>query len=77
MIEYENLARSNQSFFGEYQRVFKEILESGWFILGKNVQTFENEFAHYCGSTHCVGVANGLDALILALRTFNFEKTLT
>lgn len=74
MIEYENLGKVNKPFFEEYEKAFKEILESGWYILGNKVQTFENEFSSYCNSKHCVGVANGLDALILALRAFDFEK---
>ena len=74
MIEYENLGKLNQPFFKEFENAFKETLESGWYILGKKVQAFENEFATYCGTKHCIGVANGLDALILALRAFNFEK---
>ncbi len=72
MIEYENLGKLNKPFFQEYEKAFKETLESGWYILGNKVQNFEKEFAGYCGTKHCVGLANGLDALILALRTFNF-----
>lgn len=74
MIEYENLGKLNQPFFEELESAFKETLESGWYILGKKVQQFETEFANYCNTKHCIGVANGLDALILALRTFNFPK---
>lgn len=74
MIEYENLAKLNKPFFEEYEKAFKETLESGWYILGNKVQTFEKEFAAYCETKHCIGLANGLDALILALRAFNFEK---
>lgn len=44
------------------------VIDSGWFILGKEVAAFEKAFADYCGTQHCVGVANGLDALTLALR---------
>jgi dTDP-4-amino-4,6-dideoxygalactose transaminase len=44
------------------------VLSSGWYVLGPEVEAFEQEFADYCGTTHCVGVANGLDALTLALR---------
>lgn len=43
-------------------------LGSGWYILGSEVEAFEHEFANYCGAKHCVGVGNGLDALVLALR---------
>ena len=74
MIEYENLGLVNRSFFDEYKTAFNEVLNSGWYILGKKVREFEDAFANYCGTQHCVGVANGLDALILALRTFQFEE---
>ena len=46
-------------------------LESGWYILGEEVEAFEREFAEYCGTKHCVGVANGLDALHLILKGYN------
>lgn len=74
MIEYENLAKLNKPFFEEYEKAFKETLESGWYILGNKVQTFEKEFAGYCETKQCIGLANGLDALILALRAFDFER---
>ena len=74
MIEYENLKKVNSSFLKEYRSAFEETLESGWYILGKKVKAFEAEFASYCSVKHCVGVANGLDALILSLRAFDFEK---
>jgi len=45
------------------------VLDSGWFVLGPNVERFEAEFATYCGTTHCVGVGNGSDALELALKS--------
>lgn len=73
MIEYENLAISNRPFFDEYRKSFDEILKSGWYILGKNVESFEARFAKYCGVQQCVGVASGLDALDLSLRVFRFR----
>ncbi len=73
MIEYENLRKLNQEFVLQYREKFEEVLNSGWFILGQQVKQFENDFANYCGTNHCVGVANGLDALILSLRAFNFK----
>ncbi len=73
MIEYENLRKLNQEFVLQYREKFEEVLTSGWFILGQQVKQFENDFANYCGTNHCVGVANGLDALILSLRAFNFK----
>ncbi|HKS22202.1 MAG TPA: DegT/DnrJ/EryC1/StrS family aminotransferase [Thermoanaerobaculia bacterium] len=44
------------------------VMDSGWYVLGEEVEAFEREFAAYCGVKHCVGVANGLDALHLMLR---------
>ncbi len=73
MIDYENLGKLNQPFFEEYEKSFHETLTSGWYVLGKNVENFENAFANYTGSKYCVGVASGLDALILGLRAFDFE----
>ena len=68
MIEYENLQKSNEPFFVDYQKVFASVLQSGWFILGKNVEDFEKEFAAYLKTEHCLGVASGLDALLLSLK---------
>jgi dTDP-4-amino-4,6-dideoxygalactose transaminase len=71
MIEYENLKLVNQPYFREFRNVFGEVLESGWFVLGKNVEEFEKEFAGYINVNHCVGVASGLDALILSLKSLD------
>lgn len=73
MIEYENLALSNRSFFEEYLKSFDETMRGGWYVLGKNVESFEQRFASYCDVDHCVGLASGLDALDLSLRVFGFE----
>lgn len=72
MIEYENLKSLNQPFFDEYRERFNEVLESGWYILGNKVSEFESGFASYCGTKYCVGLASGLDALVLALQCFDF-----
>jgi dTDP-4-amino-4,6-dideoxygalactose transaminase len=72
MIEYENLRRVNDPIKEELRQQFESVLESGWFVLGEEVRKFEEEFAAYCGTDHCVGVASGLDALHLALRAFEF-----
>jgi len=73
IIEYENLGKVNQSFFDAYRLAFNDVLSGGWYILGKSVKAFEKAYADYCGTTYCAGVANGLDALILALKAFHFE----
>jgi dTDP-4-amino-4,6-dideoxygalactose transaminase len=72
-IDYENLGDANRPFFEEYKKIFAETLESGWFILGKNVERFEKEFALYYGGGFCIGVASGLDALVLSLRVYRFR----
>ena len=71
MIEYENLGKVNQPFFEEYKKDFADTLEKGWYILGDRVKKFENEFASYIGAKHCIGVASGLDALLLSLKALN------
>ena len=45
-------------------------MDSGWYLLGQELEAFESEFAAYCGAKHYVGVANGLDALHLILRAY-------
>jgi len=72
MIEYENLGKANESFFTAYREAFDKVLKSGWYILGENVKTFEEQFAVYCGTKYCIGVANGLDALTISLKALNF-----
>ncbi len=58
--------------FYKYQKEFEEkaldILRSGWYVLGKEVKEFEQEFAEYTGSNYCVGLASGLDALWISFR---------
>lgn len=74
MIEYENLEKANKKLFVQYQESFKQFLQSGWYVLGENVENFEGEFASYCASNYCVGVASGLDALVLAIDAFDFPS---
>lgn len=73
MIEYENLSKLNQSFFPQFRETFASVMEGGWYILGTAVRQFEKDFSQYCGTRFCSGVANGLDALILALKSYEFE----
>lgn len=70
MIKFLDLQKINLQYEVEFRDVFSRVLKSGWFILGKEVEAFEKEFASYCGTRHCVGVANGLDALILVLEAY-------
>src|SRR3989339_902834 len=71
MIEYDNLNKVNKPFADELKRAFCNVLDSGWFILGENVEKFEKEFADYNNVRYCAGVASGLDALILAIRSLD------
>lgn len=57
----------------EYEAKALEVLRSGWYILGKEVEAFETEFAKYLGSRHCVGLASGLDAIVLAFRALDIK----
>ena len=74
MIEYENLGKSNQPFFEEYQQAFEKVLESGWYILGKVSDNLNRSSATTVMPAFCCGVANGLDALILSLKAFQFQR---
>ena len=73
MIAYESLQQVNRGFMEEYTNAFQNVLHGGWYILGKQVTQFEQSFANYCGVEHCIGVASGLDALVLSLRYFGFN----
>lgn len=54
----------------ELDAAYNRVMQSGWYILGEEVQNFEREFAEYCAVKHCIGVANGLDALHLILKAY-------
>lgn len=68
MIPFLDLKAAYLELKSEIDDAVARVLESGWYILGPEVETFEAAYAAYCGAAHCVGVANGLDALVLALR---------
>ena len=70
MIEFLNLKAVNDKNKKELQQAMERVLDSGWYILGQEVKDFETAFAAYCGTAHCIGVANGLDALILILEGY-------
>lgn len=55
----------------EIDAAVKEVFNGGWYILGENVRRFEEEFASFCGAKYCVGVGNGMDALMLVLKAYN------
>ena len=72
IIPYENLNLLNKEFENEFRTKFDSFLKSGWYISGNEVKLFEEQFSKYLGLKHCIGVANGLDGLELALNVFDF-----
>lgn len=70
MIEFLNLKAINQQHRQALIDAATRVIDSGWYVLGQEVTAFEKEFAAYCGTSHCVGMANGLDALVLTLRAW-------
>ena len=70
MIKFLDLHKINQPYEALFQEKLKTFLDKGWYILGNEVQTFELNFAHYCGTKFCIGVGNGLDALTLIFKGY-------
>ena len=67
MVPFLDLHSINNGHRTVLQRAFDRVLDSGWLILGKELESFEKEYASYCEVEHCVGVGNGLEALRLVL----------
>ena len=72
MIKFLDLHKINERFRSEIDQRIKTILDKGWYLLGDEDKTFEKHFAEYCGAKHCIGCANGLDALNLIIRAYGF-----
>jgi len=70
MIKFLDLQKINAVYQEQFQEKLKLVLDKGWFILGDEVKTFERNFANYCGTRHCIGVGNGMDALVLILKGY-------
>jgi len=70
MIPFIDLKHINSRFQKEFELTFTNSLEKSYFILGEEVSKFENNFAKFCGTTHCIGVGNGLDALRLIIEGY-------
>ncbi len=70
MISFLDLKALNQQYREELIQAVTDVIDSGWYIQGTQLAEFEKEFAAYCGTKHCIGVANGLDALTLVLRAW-------
>ncbi|MBO4374967.1 MAG: DegT/DnrJ/EryC1/StrS family aminotransferase [Lachnospiraceae bacterium] len=74
MINPGRLDRGYEKYAAEYEEKALSVLRSGWYVLGREVEAFENEFASFVGRRYCAGVANGLDALYLAFRALGIGK---
>jgi dTDP-4-amino-4,6-dideoxygalactose transaminase len=70
MIPFLDLKGINAQYREELIKTCTRVIDSGWYIQGNECKEFDKEFAQYCGTKHAIGVANGLDALILILRAY-------
>jgi dTDP-4-amino-4,6-dideoxygalactose transaminase len=70
MIKFLDLQKINAQYQEDLKQAAIEVIDSGWYLLGERVKTFENELAQYIGVPHAIGVANGLDALRLILKAY-------
>ena len=70
MIPFLDLKKINLQYKDEILEACQRVVDSGWYVRGKENQAFEQQFSKYCGVNHTIGVANGLDALILILRAY-------
>jgi dTDP-4-amino-4,6-dideoxygalactose transaminase len=70
MIKFLDLKAINALYEPELSQAVQRVVKSGWYLLGEEVKSFEEEYASFIGTRHCIGVANGLDALRLILRAY-------
>ena len=70
MVPFNSLEDVANSFEPDLSEAILRVVKSGWYLLGSEVKAFESAFAEFCGAKHCIGVANGLDALILIMRAY-------
>lgn len=70
MIKFLDLQKINAQYATEIKEATNRVIDSGWYLLGNEVKTFEANYAQYIGTKHCIGVANGLDALRLILKAY-------
>lgn len=73
-LQFLDLKAPYMELKAELDEAYKRVMESGWYILGKECEAFETEFANYCDVKYCVGVGNGLDALHLILRAYEIGE---
>jgi dTDP-4-amino-4,6-dideoxygalactose transaminase len=74
MIPFLDLKAPHQELRADLEKAFHEVLDSGWFTQGSQLEAFEKEYADYCGAKYCIGVGNGLEALHLILRAYDIGE---
>ena len=70
MIKFLDLKKINAVYEQQFHDKLRLVLDKGWFVLGDEVELFERNFARYCNAKYCIGVGNGLDALVLTLKGY-------
>lgn len=73
-LPFLDLSNMHGELRDELDDAYRRVIDSGWFVLGKEVESFESEFAAYCEAEHCVGVGNGLDAISLILKAMDIGE---
>ena len=74
MVKFLDLFKVNETHRAEIDDAIRQVVNSGWYILGQQCERFEKNFAAYCGAHYAIGVANGLDALKLIVKAYGFGK---
>mgnify|MGYP003146752716 CR=1 FL=1 len=70
MIKFLDLQKINAQFSDELKAAALRVIDAGWYLVGKELESFEENYANFCGTKHCLGVANGLDALRLIFKAY-------
>lgn len=70
LVKLLDLQKVTQRYSAEIHEAVRRVIDSGWYLLGKETELFEKKYAHYIGTNHCIGVASGLDALRIILRAY-------
>ncbi|PLS17883.1 aminotransferase [Bacillus sp. M6-12] len=73
MIPFLDLKSINNQYKEELNKAIEKVVSSGWYVMGNELETFEFEFANFCGTSHCIGVGTGLDALVLTIKALEIK----
>jgi dTDP-4-amino-4,6-dideoxygalactose transaminase len=70
IIKFLDLQKINAQYSAELKEVSNRVIDSGWYLMGKELESFEQNYVNFCGTRFCLGVANGLDALRFIFRAY-------